>query len=141
MGFFSRLFGTGTRASSRLMPSTEAEKIINDFGAALAARTELYSDAAKLPHPKIKVKEALIIWIDATHDATARDVLKGAYLSLAEWQEGIGQGLHDLDLTDRPGEELARRRIVESGPAYLALSERVTTEMRQLIAELKSARL
>jgi hypothetical protein len=111
-----------------------------NYGAALAARTELYSDAARLPYPKIKIKEALMIGIFATHDATARDMLKGAYVSLADWQEGIGPGLHDLDLTDRPGDETRAqaRRIVESGPAYLALSKRVTTEMEQLIKELKS---
>jgi hypothetical protein len=140
MGFFTRLFGSGASTAPRLISAAEAERIINDYGAALMARTGLYSDASALPHPKLKIKEALMIGIAATRDVKERDTLKAAFMALADWQEGIGPGPHDLDVAARPGEDIRAiaKRVAEAGPAYLALSKRVTEEMEQLLAELKT---
>jgi hypothetical protein len=139
MGFFKRLFGSDIPSRSHLMSTTEAEKIINDYGAAMMARSELFSDASALPYPKGKIEEALIAGIAATQDAKARDMLMGAYVTLADWQDGIGPGPHSPDFRQRLGENiLATAKRIADAPSLTELPEKVAAEAQTLIAELKS---
>jgi hypothetical protein len=119
MGILSRPFGTRARHTTRpLMSIAEAQRIINAYA----------------------IKEALMIGIVAAQDENARTLLRNGYVTLADWQEGIGPGPHDLDLADRPGETIQEnvKRVREVAPAYLELSKRVTAEMAELLTELNS---
>src|ERR1700679_2161591 len=116
------------------------QKIINDYGAALESRKSSFADASELPYPKPVIKAAILAALSITHDERMREVMRNNYMFLAEWQEGIGPGPHDLDVADRPGETIQEKakRISQAGPAYIALHKRVATEMEALLAEVKS---
>jgi hypothetical protein len=62
---------------------------------------------SKLPYPKEKIKEALIIGLGLTSDSQMREMIKVAYIHLADWQEGVGDtdlglDLSKIDLDDDP---------------------------------------
>ena len=117
-----------------------AQKIVQDFGHALPSCKGSFADVSELPYPKSVIKVAILAALSIAGDTRVRERLKAAFVSLADWQEGIGPGPHDLDAAQRPGEtiqELAKR-ISQTAPAFMALSKRVTTEMEGLLAELKS---
>jgi hypothetical protein len=120
-----------------------AQKIVNDYGAAIESRKSAFADDSELPNPKPVIKAAMIAAIQVVQDAKARELLKTNFVLLADWQEGIGPGPHDLDVADRPGETIQEqaKRISETAPAYMAILKRVTTEMQGLLAELKSLSL
>jgi hypothetical protein len=117
-----------------------AQKIVNDYGAALESRKSSFADVSELPYLKSVIKAAILAALAITGDEKMRDVLKANFVSLADWQEGIGPGPHDLDVTQHPGETIQdqAKRISRAAPAYMELSKRVTTEMEGLLAELKS---
>jgi hypothetical protein len=125
------------------MSTADADKIIKAYGAAMMSKKGLYADASELPYPKVRIREALIIGIAATQDEKARALYRNGYVTLADWQEGIGPGLHDLDVADRPGETIQEnaKRLLEASPAYMEHSKRVIAEMHVLLAELKSIEL
>jgi hypothetical protein len=116
------------------------QKIVNDYGAALASRNGLFADASELPYPKPVIKAAILAAISITSDEKMRALLKANFMSLADWQEGIGPGPHDMDVTTRPGETIQEqaKRFSQAAPVYMALHKRVATEMEGLLAELKS---
>ena len=141
MGIFDRLFRRATPpAAASMMSTAEAEKIIHAYGAAMTSRKSLYADAAELPYPKATIKMALLIGIAATQDKKARELLKTGYVTLADWQEGIGPGPHNLDVVERPGETIQAlaKRVSETAPAYVELGKKVTKEMEGLLAEINS---
>lgn len=93
MGILGRLFNSGGRSATRQrMTTAEAEKIIKAYGAAVMSKKDLYADVSELPYPKVKIKEAFLIGIVATQDEKARTLLRNGYVTLADWQEGIGPG-------------------------------------------------
>jgi hypothetical protein len=116
------------------------QKIVNDYGAAIMARKGMFADASELPYPKPVIKAALLAFIALTQDEKMRALLKANFMSLADWQEGIGPGPHDIDVADRRGETIQEhaKRFSQAAPAYMALSKRSITEMEGLLAELKS---
>ena len=57
------------------------------------------ADAGKLPYPKEKIKYALIIGLKATDDPKMCEMLKFAFIQLADWQEGIGESDKGPDLS------------------------------------------
>ena len=116
------------------------QKIINDYGAAIEFRKSTFADVSELPYPKPVIKAAMIAAMQIVQDENAREALKTNFVLLADWQEGIGPGPHDLDVADRPGETIQEhaKRFSETAPAYMAILKRVTTEMQGLLAELKS---
>jgi hypothetical protein len=66
MGLFKKLFGGQKRQESGLesvMTPSLAEKIIQDYGAILQSSAPLpgcVADVSKLPHPRERIKEALV---------------------------------------------------------------------------------
>jgi hypothetical protein len=116
------------------------QKIVNDYGAALASRKSLFADVSELPYPKYLIKAAILVAISSTCDEKMKARLKANFMSLADWQEGIGPGPHDIDVADRPGETTQEhaKRFLQGAPAYMSLSKRSITEMEGLLAELKS---
>jgi hypothetical protein len=144
MGMFGWLFRRTTPPSAAsMMSGADAEKIIQAYGAAMESQKGVYADASELPYPKAKIKEALLIAIALQPDEKARNLLKTSYVALADWQEGIGPGPHNLDVADRPGETIQdnARRLHATAPAYMELSKKVIAEMQVLLAEVNSFEL
>jgi hypothetical protein len=89
------------------MTRLQAEKIVRDYGAVLArlglTRSSdltrgMVADTRKLPHPKERIKEALIFALRSTKEPQTRDQLKSGYIFLANYQEGVGDTKPDLNL-------------------------------------------
>jgi hypothetical protein len=102
------------------------QKIVNDFGAVLASRKTSYADASELPYPKYLIKCAMLAAISTTRDEKMKELLKSNFVLLADWQDGIGPGPHDLDLADRPGETDSgeRKALFASGPSIYGALEK-----------------
>lgn len=148
MSIFKRLFGGNKPTSTATkMSDEEAVDIIQQYGAVLGtgvAATGGVADVSLLPAEKQRVKQALQIGIKGSSDPSMKDHLKAAYLSLASFQDGVGNGGQGLDLSDldlnSPVQELADQ-VLSKGDAFSKWSQVVQDEMQALEAELKHAGL
>jgi hypothetical protein len=148
VGIFDRLFRRRTQTTIPGSVSVErinakieeCQRIVRAYGDALLSRKSMYADASDLPYSKSIIKEALVVAMMATKDKQVRDQIMCSFLYLADWQDGIGPGPHDLNLTPRPGETIQERakRFMEKSPAYMELSKKVVLEMQALFEELKT---
>jgi len=122
------------------MTGEEAMKIINAYGNALAARKAPYGDVSDLPYPKERIKEALIHWIKVGDDPKIRELLKGSYITLADWQAGFGARRAATDLTDIDMKDptKAAAQVLAKGEDFLKLPEEVAAEAELLMADLKA---
>ena len=83
MSVFARFFRRGP----------DAERVLQDYGIVLgtaAPQPGYVADVKALPHPKPRIKEALVVALRSMHDPHMRSQLRKAYVSLAVWQEGVG---------------------------------------------------
>ena len=98
MGLLDSLFG---RKKTAAMPFKVAAKIVQDYGAMLmstgAPPPGCFADVRKLPYAKDRIKEAIAFALGSTPDPQIREHLKIAYLSLADWQEGVGDTIVGID--------------------------------------------
>lgn len=116
MRLLNRLFGRttpGQAASDSLTLAAAAKKLLaahgslskiaSDYGAVLASSAApaplCIADARKLPHPKEEIKRALVYALRIAEDPHMRNALKICYISLANWQEGVGDTDVGFDLT------------------------------------------
>lgn len=104
MGLLDKILGRSK--SDQPTPATmrveAAEKIVQEYGAALrsvACPGRYVTDVRNLPHPKEHIKQALILALRLNTDPTEREALKIGYISLADWQEGVGDIPVSLDPT------------------------------------------
>ena len=98
------------------MTATEAETIINAYGAVMMAKPTVIADQRDLPYSKEKIKEALRIGIASTTDPKLIDMLKAGYVTLADF----------LLLTDDERFVLKQQSILEGAgfdPANATLIE------------------
>ncbi len=92
----------------------EAVAIVRSYGALLerGGRTQgMVADASRLPHPKARVREALLLVWELATDPQEREFMRNAALTLAYYQQGVGEGERSLDSTG-PGQR-PWRGIVE----------------------------
>jgi hypothetical protein len=146
MGLFKKLFGGQKRQESGLesvMTPSLAEKIIQDYGAILQSSAPLpgcVADVSKLPHPRERIKEALVVDLESVTDPQMKESLKIGYLQLADWQEGVGEsdvGIHltETDLSDDPMKQA--ERIMNQHAEAKKWVEIVKAEQKALEAELR----
>jgi hypothetical protein len=87
---------------ARQYQSQRALEIVQRYGAVLetsAPASGRVADVTRLPFPKDEIKEALIVAMKATSDSKTRDMLKCAYIQLADWQVGVGDSDVGLDMS------------------------------------------
>ena len=149
MGLLNRIFGrTKTEQSSAgAIPPAVAEKVVQDYGAVLASAAPApgcVADARKLPHPKERIKQALVFALRMTKESQTREQLKIGYISLADWQEGVVDTAVGIDLTNLDPNadpvELAKR-IASQGAAAEKWTPKVKAEQEALKAELQKLEL
>lgn len=88
------------RVEERRQSRTDIE-IINDYGEVLelsAPPLGYVSDVERLPHPKDRIKEAIVAVLRRTDDPKFREQLKTGYLYLSSWQVGVGLETLGFDL-------------------------------------------
>jgi hypothetical protein len=133
VGLFARLFRRSTPPSAtRQFSVDDIEKIVHAYSSVLSSRKSMISDASELPYPKPQIKAALIAAITTAQDAKMREQLKAAFVSLADWQEGVGAGPYSFETTVKMA-----KRIAASGPSLTEISAKVTAEGQALLDELK----
>lgn len=146
MGIFDRLIrrdrsATVAKTSDAITNTTllaGVQKIVNDYGAAQMSRNSTFADASELPYPKPVIKRAMIAVMSITQDAKMRELLKSSYVSLADWQEGIGPGPHLLETAMAIEDVRASAGAVcAASPSYMEINAKVIAEMQALMAELK----
>jgi hypothetical protein len=127
-------------AASGPMTNDESVKIISAYGKALMDRKSLYGDISELPYAKERIKEALIHGIKRGDDPKLGEQLKGAYITLSEWQAGFGSRRDAAELTEEDLKDSAKAlaRIQGSGEDFLKLPEEVAAEAALLMADLKA---
>lgn len=115
MGFFGKLFGRKHERQVSAMTSQRAVEIISRFGSVLEHESPApgcVADITRLPFPKDQIRRALIIGLRANKDPKMKEMLKVAYLELANWQPGVGSENQGLDVSkldiDSDVEALAR---------------------------------
>lgn len=92
MGLLDRFFG-GAKAKPNAptgMTPEEAEKILQAYGHALefsAPTPGTVADARTLPHPKERIKQAIVFAIRHANNPQMREQLKVGYICLADWQD------------------------------------------------------
>jgi hypothetical protein len=114
-----------TRKGSPSMTVEDAEKIVQDYGAAwrsVARPGNVVRDIRNLPHPKEHIKQALILSLLLNTDPKGREILKVAYILLADWQEGVGNIPVGLDMTG-----------VNLNGDPIELAERVAEPLRRMV--------
>jgi len=145
MGLLDRIFGRTKTDSSNAgaMPPAVAEKIVQDYGAVLASAAPApgcVADARKLPYPKERIKQALAFVLRMTKEPQMREQLKIGYISLAGWQEGVGEATVGIDLSKMDPNadpvELAKR-ITSQGAAAGKWMPKVKAEQEALKADLQ----
>ena len=156
LGFFAAYvcFSNGRREGQKTLLEylnkqqkiSDVEKIVHAYAAAILSRKSLISDVSELPYPKPIIKAALIAAISVTKDAKMQEQLKSSYVSLADWQEGVGLGPYPFDtpkkeeiLSMSDADALAvMKRIAAASPSYTDMTARVATEAQALLDELKA---
>jgi hypothetical protein len=125
------------------MPPAVSEKIVQDYGAVLGSAAPgpgCVADARKLPHPKQRIKQALVFALRMTKEPQMREQLKVGYISLSDWQDGVGDAPVGIDLTNVDPNadpvELAKR-IASQGAAAEKWMPKVKAEQEALKVELK----
>ncbi len=102
-----------------------------------------------MPYPKPVIKAALIAAISATKDAKMREQLKASFVSLADWQEGVGPGPYPFDTTKTKKEDIlsmsdadtlamAKRIAATDTSAFNKISAKMLAEGQALLDELKA---
>jgi hypothetical protein len=135
MGILHKIFGCQKSDPDSLRPITrlQAEKIIQDYGAVLA-RSDLtrggVADTGKLPHPKERIKEALVFALRSTKEPQTREQLKSGYIFLAHYQEGVGGTTDGLDLT-KPDLNLDPAELTKWWPFVYAEIQALKSELEK----------
>ena len=130
-------FGTGDGAginggaAASPMANDVAAAVISAYAKAMKNRKTPYGELSQLPHPKSWIKEAFIHGIRRS-EGQMREHLMGAYVTLAEWQEGGEAYLDPSELAKDPGAAMK----AALAPGFLEMPQKVATEAHQLQAEL-----
>ncbi len=147
MGLLDWIFGRtkdNQQHTSAGMTHEVAEKIIQDYGVVLesfAPAPGCVADVRNLPHSKERIKQALVLALRLTKEPQMREQLKIGYISLADWQQGVGKGTVGIDLTkmdlDTVPLEMAKR-IASQEKAMEKWAPLVKAEQAALKAELQN---
>jgi hypothetical protein len=118
----------------------DAQTIIRAYGAVMASGN-LVADISELPYPKPEIKAAIVSVLLCNPDSKIREQLRSAYVTLANWQEGVGPDPRAFDLTTHfRGDDIVAeaKRVSAASPAIMEMEGKVIAEMQRLLAELKA---
>lgn len=124
-----------------------AVAIIQEFGAVLenkAPAPGCVADVTKLPFPKERIKEALIFGLRSNADPKMKEMLKVAYIELANWQPRVGsddQGLDTSKLNLEGDVEALARSVLAQTQRQDEWNEIVLKEQASSKSELERLKL
>jgi len=121
---------------------SELESIVQAYGDILgsgAPAPGCVADTSKLPYPKETIKAALIMALKLTEDPQTKGHLKGGYLDLSNWQEGVGdidQGFNVSALDKNIDPQSMAEIIVEQTTSSEKWTTMAQKEYETLLQEL-----
>ncbi|MFI4869434.1 MAG: hypothetical protein ACHQDD_08795 [Steroidobacterales bacterium] len=129
-----------TAVAEHQRQAAEDRAIVSAYADALRAKHSIAADASSLPYPKKRIKRAILFVLATSSDPAAREQLRSAYVSLADWQEGIGPGPYAFDITPSDVEHprATAERIAAAGPVVPDIPARIAAETKVLLDELKA---
>lgn len=142
MGFFSRLLGD--RPKPTLFSSTSSNIVVADYGEVLETRAPApgcVADVTELPYQKDEIKRAILMMLGVITDSQLREHLRFAYVSLADWQVGVGTRHLGLDITKIDRNKLIDDRakeVLEKGDEMKMWLPIIEAERNALLRELKT---
>ncbi len=119
--------------------------VIQGYGEALetaAPYPGTVADARKLPYSKQKIKDALIAALQAEEDQQIRASLVIGYISLADWQEGVGDIDQGFDTRPLSGTQDAWAIVSQvagiepKGMAWIDVAQREREVLKQELEAL-----
>jgi hypothetical protein len=140
MSLFSRIFAS--KRQRTVATITPPNVVVAEFGEILARGPVPGSvaDVQSLPYPKEEIKRSIIQILATATDPQLREHLKFAYVSLADWQVGVGPENQGLDVTKidrvKPIQELLND-IGARGEEMNKWQPIVKAEQETLIADLQ----
>lgn len=140
MGLFSRIFAP--KQQRAVVSITSPNVVVAEFGEILARGPAPGSvgDVQSLPYPKEEIKRSIIQILSTVTDPQLREHLKFAYVSLADWQVGVGPRNQGLDITEidrsKPVQEILDN-IGAGGEEMNKWQPIVKAEQEALIADLQ----
>ncbi|HWR77167.1 MAG TPA: hypothetical protein VN283_08165 [Thiobacillus sp.] len=142
MGIFDKLFGRRSTEELAERLIERSREIVSAYGAILETGPVpgTVADTSELPYPKDAIKIALVTLLTLTKEPSLREHLKLGYVSLADWQTGVGPSRVGIDATKLDVSlepvELANR-ILAGDAAAKEWLPRARLEQEALIAELR----
>jgi hypothetical protein len=145
MGFLDGLFGrrSSNEPVEAALSKEDMVQTIRDYSAVLTAGSppaNCVADVSLLPHSKERIKQSLLFGLLITKDEHMQGALVAGYLSLANYQEGVGPHVLGIDVSKvdmtAPIEEQARV-IAMQGKEMEKWDPLVAAETAQLTADLK----
>lgn len=120
----------------------QCKKIVSAYGAALekGPAPGTVADESELPYPKQTIKQALVTLLRATSDSQLRGNLKAGYLSLSDWQRGVGPHRVGFDFGkfDRTSDALSiAKRHAAAEESARPLLTKAEVEQQALASELR----
>jgi hypothetical protein len=120
--------------------------IIQAYGKTLetdAPATGCVADESKLPYTKDTIKKAIIAGLKSTDNDQMKEHLKIGYISLSNWQEGVGEKDQGIDISKIERNQSAEDIIRAMESAEQALDGKdwnkiILGEQETLMQELKS---
>ncbi|SDP01730.1 hypothetical protein [Desulforhopalus singaporensis] len=86
-----------------LVPSLgEIQEIVKAYGYCMEQEIpnpSCIADSSQLPYPKATIKAALLVALKLEEDEQMKNALKLGYISLADWQDGVGPTPYGVDTT------------------------------------------
>ena len=144
MGFFSKLFGKSDNNYEPTMNEELALKIINAYGVILETQVPApgcVADIRQLPYPKKQIKRAILHALKIVNEPNMQNHLKVGYVTLASWQEGVGDENIGIDLRNVNLNDDINKRVdplMEQGRKYEKWAPIVEAETKNLLEELKA---
>lgn len=125
------------------MDIARAQQIINAYGATLTAVAKIPQphviDLRELPFSKSEIKQAIRLLLPVAPNPQVLKSLVFGYVSLADWQEGVGPEPIGIMLSDSdsPTDPETLKRIAARGSAWQKWRPKVNAESVALASELK----
>ncbi len=129
----------GQKPKRRLYPGSatlgkDSVDVVSEYGAILEKHEAMsICDASALPQPKDQMKLALKTVLKRTTDRNLRSAFEVAFVSLADFQDGVGPTPFRFALPDPSN--ISKEAIAENS-MYLKLMAKVEEERAQLSTEL-----
>ncbi len=148
MSILRKIFGAKQRSQEELLQKaiSGANGVVNDYGDFMQSSAfpipGFIADTKKLPHEKETIKSAIILCLKLCEDSKMKEMLKAAYISLADFQNDVGEtdvGFDfrtGIDFNDKTQLHAIAQKLTEMKPFYDKFSKQAEDERQSLLKDI-----